>query len=518
MEEFPGMPEPRRGLSAAAAAAILLALAAVTFPRAVAAHVESMSIPELASVSPHVVVAVVEGRESRWNAQHTLLVTDYALRVEDRLRGQAPDRITLTVPGGTLGNVSDETCVTVSLDPGARYLLFLGNLDRPSFTPIVGAELGMIREVSGTWFRALVAAVRPLAAQPLAARPPRQRPSPALPAKTWDAKLRGKYIYHEIAKPPILVNPLTAGSAFSPWDQREMALWNLYAGDLFEVVATPSSTWAFGNGVSDIAGFPPDDQMLVNFGMTWGEIGNDVLAITISHKENGVLTEADVAVNPNRSWTVDEVVGMRYFQPYPFQEIILHELGHVWGLHHPSEEHVQAGWDSVMHYKDRHYYVEELFPDDTNAVRAAFPPGVSLRDGLISSYTTYWNTDVNLVDYVPARPSVSTVRASGGFTLTDPIKIENPGTVPLDNPLVEVYLTPKQRSFTGGVLLKRLRVPGTVPAGGLQVVDVGPLRVPAGTRAGTYFLAFFLRDPKDVYQANNGAWSNEDVTLKVTRR
>ena len=49
-------------------------------------------------------------------------------------------------------------------------------------------------------------------------------------------------------------------------------------------------------------------------------------------------------------------------------------------------------------------------------------------------------------------------------------------------------------------------------------MDVGDLTVPASVRAGIYYLAFFLRDPEDACQANNGAWSNEEVTLKVTRR
>jgi hypothetical protein len=57
-----------------------------------------------------------------------------------------------------------------------------------------------------------------------------------------------------------------------------------------------------------------------------------------------------------------------------------------------------------------------------------------------------------------------------------------------------------------------------VPSGATQKVDVGKISVPKGTRAGTYYLAFFLRDPKDTYQANNGAWSTEEVTLTVTRR
>src|SRR5262249_9654313 len=101
----------------------------------------------LAAASPHIVVVMVESRQSRWNGQHTLLVTDYALRVEERLRGEAPDRFSITVPGGTLGRFSDETCVTVHLEPGSRYLLFLGRLDEPSLLPVTGAWQGMFREL-----------------------------------------------------------------------------------------------------------------------------------------------------------------------------------------------------------------------------------------------------------------------------------------------------------------------------------------------------------------------------------
>jgi hypothetical protein len=498
--------------------AFLLALAALLLPRILAAHVERMTVPELAAVAPHVVVAVVESRESRWNPQHTLLVTDYALRIEERLRGEVPDRVSITVPGGTLGNLADETCVTVRLEPGARYLLFLDRLDRPSLTPILGAGQGMLRETEPGSFRDLVAGVRPLAAKALPPQlPPRNAP-PAqdLPFKRWKPGPGEKYSFFDPARAPIVVNPLLPGSPFSPWDRREMDYWNLYAGDLFHVSPTPTGDWSFGNGVSDIAGFPPDDQMEANFGLAWGDIVG-TLGITISHKQDGVLTEADVALNPNYQWTLDDRVGQRHFAPYPFKEVILHELGHVWGLHHPTESRRPAGQDSVMHYKDKPYYVVELMADDARAVRAAFPPGADLRDGLISSYVTEWN-EIGFADYIPARPTAASVRAGRSFGLTGPVKIENPGTVPLENPQVEVYLAPTRLSFKNAKLIKTLQIPGTVEAGGVLNVDVGDLTVPASVRVGTYYLAFFLRDPEDVYQANNGAWSNEDVTVKVTRR
>jgi hypothetical protein len=541
------------------------------------AHVVSMSVPELAAASPDIVVATVEGKQSRWNSQHTLIVTDYTLRVEDRLRGEAPDRISITVPGGTVGRIGDDLCVSVHLEPGARYLLFLGEIGRLSLTPVVGAGQGMFREISGGFaargegsdpvllkgrpvhFRDLVSAMRAVVAStPLAPRSA-GKADPRLPAKIWDpspGRITGsapplaapetmaipalpadappiveivggapasaprrpmsKFVYEELAELPIVVNPLPADSPFSPWDQYAMSFWNRYAGDMFQVPFSPSPFWSYGNGVFDIAGFPDSPTLMRQFGFDWSEFSQGVLAFTSRRTQDGVTIEADVVFNPNKEWTLDDADGMRAGKPYPFKDVSLHELGHVWGLEHPWEtQHVW--WDSVMNYKLKRFYVEELFADDTSAVRDAHPPGVSLRDGLISSYVTDHDGIFDNAEYIPARPSVPTVKAGGKFSLTS-IKVENVGTVALSDPVVEVYLAPTTLSFEGAVLLKRAKVKGKVPSGATRKVSLGALRVPPKTPAGVYLLAFFLRDPKDVYQGNNGAWSSEDVTLEVTGR
>ena len=482
------------------------------------------------------------------------------------------------MPGGTLGRFSDETCVTVHLEPGSRYLLFLGNLGEPSLTPVTGAWQGMFRETPDhlaaagesrepllfhgrpVRFADLAAAIRPLAAkayQPRPAAPVRQ----ALPAKAWDptaapasrlgslpplaappvlapplpgegapgiVEISGlpparsprpaleKFVYQELADVPVVINPLPGSNPFSPWDQHEMAYWNVYGGDLFRVTTSPSDTWAYGNGVFDMVGFPDDTQMQAQLGYTWGSVGGGVLAITFAKREDGLIKEADVVFNPKWNWTLDDAEGTSREGGYPFKDVALHEIGHVWGLKHPWQFQ-QVWWDSVMNYKVKFYYAVELFADDTAAVRDAHPPGVSLRDGLISAYTTYYDDFEDGPEYTPTRPAVSSVRGGGNFGLTDPIKIENTGTVPLARPMIEVYLAPRRLSFTGAVLVKRVRLGGTVPSGATQTVDVGKIPVPRNVKAGTYYLAFFLRDPKDAYQANNGAWSYEDATVTVTR-
>jgi len=61
------------------------------------------SIADLAA-APRIVVAEVESAESRWNAQGTLIVTDYRLRRIETLRGEFADQFVLTQGGGRVGD------------------------------------------------------------------------------------------------------------------------------------------------------------------------------------------------------------------------------------------------------------------------------------------------------------------------------------------------------------------------------------------------------------------------------
>jgi len=47
-------------------------------------------------------------------------------------------------------------------------------------------------------------------------------------------------------------------------------------------------------------------------------------------------------------------------------------------------------------------------------------------------------------------------------------------------------------------------------------VKLKGLKVPRGTPTGTYYLGYFLRDPKDAYQDNNAAWGLDGFTVTVT--
>ena len=87
----------------------------------------------------------------------------------------------------------------------------------------------------------------------------------------------------------------------------------------------------------------------------------------------------------------------------------------------------------------------------------------------------------------------------------------------LANPSSESTSRRKRFSLEGSILLKRIRLRGTVRAGRGPALALGRVKLPASVRAGSYYFAFVLVVPRDGYPANNRAWSNPDAKITVTR-
>jgi hypothetical protein len=577
----------KRGLLDGTAVAVWLALMLPLLgltARPVLAHVRSLTDADMIQMSDHIVVAVVERRETHWNRQHTLIVTDYTLSVEDRLKGSAPERITVTVAGGTIGEETHGTCLSVELEPGARYALFLGSLEKRTVSPFTGAWQGIFQElrqkngasavaagpgrqpltVDGVTvrFEDFIAAVRDLAARVQANPAPPvekngERPFRKLPAKAWDPSsglkslrpveplaappgeippppsverekvvdvagpslrsgwdsaepIRQLYSYQYRPPAPIVFDQFPRSFFFSPHDEYQMSFWNTYASNLFRVSRAPSDTWAFGNGIFELAGFPDNDDMRDQFGNAWE---GSTLGVTYSRVVGGRIIEADVALNPAFDWTLDSALATRQTsRAFSFQHTMLHELGHAWGLKHPWETQ-DVWWDSVMNYSDKQFHIGQIKADDAQAVRAAYP-GTKLRDMLVNSYVTGDTPGSFDATYVPARPSPSVVSPGSTFNLTGSIKIENLGTVRINNPSIEVYLTPQPFSFTGSIYLGTLRYRLATKPWSIHYLNTGTLTVPRGAPRGTYYVAFFIRDRADRSQHNNSAWTNATLTIQ----
>jgi hypothetical protein len=519
-------------------AALLAAVLAANPLLPAAGQVIPLTDRQLAAGSSHVFVAVVEDARSRWNPQHTLILTDYGLSIEERLKGNAPDRITLTVPGGTIGRLTHDTSVSTHLETGARYLLFVYDLDGPTLSPITGAWQGLFREADGPEGKRRFGDLRRAAQDLIVAV--EKSPEPAdtawlqrsedlnLPAKRYRATSLpeqqppaegAKFVVRYPAAAPIVFNTLLAGTPFAGEDEKLMAYWNLYAGDLFRISPNPSPDWSFGNGVFDFAGFPPSQQWLENLHVTWSPFLTSAMAMRL---EAGHLVEADIAFNPAFQWTLDEDAATRPGGPLSFKHALLQNLGLAWG-YEGQTNFFGTGIDTRTITRDSirnsqrnpEYRLATLYAEDAAAARATYG-GSPIRDGLISSYTVTPSSVFQVNQ--PVQPSVPAVAAGSSFNLSHLIKIENVGTTDLINPLVEVHLVPKRFSLAGAVLVKKVRLRGTIRPGEARSFALGRVSLSGSVPAGTYYFAFLLRDPLDAYQANNSAWSNHDVTLKVRAR
>src|SRR5437868_4312850 len=83
-------------------ALLALAVLLTVLAQPAGAHMVPLDDREMVYASADIVVARVADSHVRWNERHTLIVTDYTLVIEDRLKGNAESRIKITVDGGTL--------------------------------------------------------------------------------------------------------------------------------------------------------------------------------------------------------------------------------------------------------------------------------------------------------------------------------------------------------------------------------------------------------------------------------
>lgn len=105
-----------------------------------------MSIAEMVRQSEAIAVCRVVSAQSRWNENHTLIVTDYRIAVIDMLLGKALDHtITLTFAGGRVGEVGHSLCSMPQLQVDEVQVLFIQSLQSATFCPITGWEQGVFR-------------------------------------------------------------------------------------------------------------------------------------------------------------------------------------------------------------------------------------------------------------------------------------------------------------------------------------------------------------------------------------
>jgi len=313
-----------------------------------------------------------------------------------------------------------------------------------------------------------------------------------------------KYKFSGVPDLPISVNRLDTSSSFSPIDQYCMSNWNHFSRNVFKVY-TRRLEWRWRNGVFDLAGFPNDQDMRREFGQPWD---SNTLGICFQRKSSGKIIEADIALNPSFTWTLNDESVYDGGSGKSFRRTMTHELGHMWGLEHNFESL------SVMNYSPSVYRAFSLpFMDDAEAIRAANSANkVETRDLGIYLFYSAGTKDWRDTTYP------TSVKAGSSFTVNN-YHLENAGTQVEQTPKVEWYLTNSRNFSDGYYYIGATQYPKLDKFSSFRHGTVGrTLNVPSNVPAGQYYLAAFIRGDESVSWSdfpfdNSRAFSRKKIRI-----
>jgi len=113
-------------------AALAVAMAAGVVAPSNATTLIRQSLDGLVGGSSTIVVGEVLAAHSYWNEQGTFILTDVRFKASDVLKGDPRDTdFTVTLMGGTVGDLTTVIVGGAELLPGKSYLVFLGDGDLP---------------------------------------------------------------------------------------------------------------------------------------------------------------------------------------------------------------------------------------------------------------------------------------------------------------------------------------------------------------------------------------------------
>ncbi|CAM2069552.1 Matrixin family metalloprotease [Sulfidibacter corallicola] len=309
-----------------------------------------------------------------------------------------------------------------------------------------------------------------------------------LPTHEWSYSHRAKNV-------PIVFNPLPSGGLIGSHDQYQMSYWNTYA-DIFRVMSSTGS-WAWKNNRYDIAGFVNNATMISQFGSGWG---SSTLAVCwLRWDSSGFSIEADIAMNPAFSWTVNDYDTYSNSSLYNADRTLLHEIGHAWGLNH------QFNALSVMNYAPHKYRAYTVLSgDDTMAVRAAFSSkSVSRTDLGVALY--YANGYQNYSD-----STLSATFVPKGSTVTiSNFMLENVGTTTISSPQVRWYLVPNINSW-GSARYVGATTHSSLSSNSYWLTS-RTLTIPASTPTGWYYIGAWIGMSSDSVGNNNSSWCGRRI-------
>jgi hypothetical protein len=118
-------------------AALAIVMAAGVAAPSSASTLIRQSLNGLVAANPTIVVGEVLDAHSYWNDEGTFILTDVRLKATDVLKGDTRDtEFTVTLMGGTVGDLTTLIVGGAELLPGKSYVLFLGDGDLPGASAV----------------------------------------------------------------------------------------------------------------------------------------------------------------------------------------------------------------------------------------------------------------------------------------------------------------------------------------------------------------------------------------------
>ena len=344
--------------------------------------------------------------------------------------------------------------------------------------------------------------------EPQAPGAPTSPPTAVTTAQTVEGpRSEADYATYTQGFPPIVVNNFP--DSFAPWspeDEYQMSKWNYYSTELFRVYTTPSGTYGWPDGIFDLDGWPSNADVQYVYGYTWeaGTIGICFYRLNGS----GYLVEADIALNPAFSFTLNDEVVYGGSSLQSFRQVMVHELGHMHGLDH------NFTFMSVMNYFPSMFRAFGLpYMDDAEGVRANYPSrAVSRTDLGVYLYRSTGGTGVAEATYP------SSVTAGQIFSVNN-YHVENVGTTTIANATIEWYLT-TSRNFNTTYYYLGERTYGSLQRfhyftpSSMTVSFFVPTSIPTGQ----YYLAAYIRNDAGASQgtfpfSNNYAFTRFRISI-----
>jgi hypothetical protein len=117
--------------------ALVLALAAGAVAPAGATTLIRQSLDGLVASNSTIVVGEVLDAHSYWNAEGTFILTDVRFKATEVLKGSKRDSdFTVTILGGSVGDLTTVIVAGAELIPGQSYVLFLAEDDLPGVSGV----------------------------------------------------------------------------------------------------------------------------------------------------------------------------------------------------------------------------------------------------------------------------------------------------------------------------------------------------------------------------------------------